>query len=67
MKEFNYYKAQLDKLKDFTTISISMVDFEGNKTKSMGLNEESIPEIISFLNNYMLYLESEEQKIKQGL
>jgi hypothetical protein len=67
MKEFNYYRAQLDKLKDFTTISVSMVDFEGNKTKSMGLNQDSIPEIISFLNDYMVYLESEEKKISQGL
>lgn len=46
-----YYKAQLDKLEhDFKyAMSMVIVDANGNKTKSLALNTESIPVIIAFL------------------
>lgn len=47
----NYYKNQLDGLEDsdyFKKIVIS--DSDGNRTKTMDLNNESIPVLIDFLN-----------------
>lgn len=47
----NYYKNQLDKIKDteyFKTIIIT--DGEGNKTKNVSLNTESIPILIKYLD-----------------
>ena len=49
----NYYEEELSKLKDMTWVSVSLTDYEGNKTKHLMLNQESIPSIINFLNQVL--------------
>lgn len=49
MKVKNYYQSELDTLKKFLPVSIQLVDADGNRTKWMDLNLESIPEIVKFL------------------
>jgi hypothetical protein len=58
MKNFNYYKSQMDKLTDLTQVSIKLIDFDGNSTKSMSLNDESIDEIISLFKRIKEYQSS---------
>lgn len=50
-KEFNYYESELSQLKPDNEYSQSMVisDGQGNKTKTLALNSESIPVLIDFL------------------
>jgi hypothetical protein len=48
--DFNYYKNEIDKLKNFTGISIQLVDYDGNKTRFFDLNIESITELNEFFN-----------------
>lgn len=47
MKNFNYYKAQIDRLnkKSEFGISIKLLDGLGNNTNQMLLNKESIKEL----------------------
>ena len=48
--KFNYYKEELSKLKRseyFTTIQFR--DNQGNYTKNMNLNKDSIPVFINYL------------------
>jgi hypothetical protein len=45
----NYYHNQLELLKDKTTLNVQFTDYAGNKTKSMGVNGESIDTLINFL------------------
>lgn len=56
----NYYKNQLKLLQNFELINIQLSDFDGNKTKNMSLNAESIDVLIDFLNKLKEY-----QKEKQ--
>jgi hypothetical protein len=55
----NYYKNQLNKLTDKTTVSIKLSDYSGNQTNTMDLNDESIPELIKFLESLKNINESE--------
>lgn len=51
----NYYKTQLEKLKidsDYVP-TIVITDCEGDKTKHLSLNDESIPVIIEFLQGLL--------------
>lgn len=51
-KEFNYYKSELSKLTDLTTVSLQLYDYSGNKTKIISLNDESIKELEQFFNEF---------------
>jgi hypothetical protein len=48
----------MDKLTDLTQVSIKLIDFDGNSTKSMSLNDESIDEIISLFKRIKEYQSS---------
>ena len=51
MKEFNYYKSQLNELKNRDEpITIKLTDYDGNSTKYLTLNSESIIELELLLN-----------------
>ena len=45
----DYYRNQLQLLKDKTTLNVQFTDYAGNKTKSMQVNSESIDTLIFFL------------------
>lgn len=46
----NYYQLELNKIDNLSSnIKIKIVDDEGNETKYLSLNKESIKEIESFL------------------
>lgn len=45
----NYYINQLKKINTETLVNVKLTDFEGNETKSMVLNLESIQVIKDFL------------------
>lgn len=52
--EYDFYKEQLNILnKDAPTINIQLTDYDGNKTKCLGVNKESLTDIIDFLNDYV--------------
>lgn len=55
-----YYVVELNVLKPDDTYSQSVVvyDGQGNKTKTLSLNAESIPVLIDFLNAELKRLES---------
>ena len=51
MKEFNYYKSQLNELKNRDEpITIKLTDYDGNSTKYLTLNSKSIVELELLLN-----------------
>lgn len=52
MKEFNYYKSQLNQLDiNAPTVNIKLTDYHGNATKNMGINSlESIDALRVFLD-----------------
>jgi len=51
MKEFNYYKSEINKLKNRDEpITIKLTDYDGNSTKYLTLNSESIIELELLLN-----------------
>lgn len=62
----NYYKKQLDKLKDFNQVNIALVDLDGNKTFWMGLNLESIKELEKFFKKYKKVLKSKEKTSEEN-
>lgn len=45
----DYYSSQLNKLTDFTEVTVRFNDYDGNSTNHMDLNNESIDIIIEFL------------------
>lgn len=60
--EFNYYKEQLDKIKLDATYNGNIIvsDNCGEKTKTLDINLESIPEIRKFLDRMELELKNRE-------
>lgn len=60
MDGYNYYKDQVSNLRpdDQFNQSIVVYDGQGNKTKTLALNEESIPVLLEFLQNELKRLES---------
>ena len=57
----NYYENQLKLLQNFESISIQLSDYDGNKTKNMSLNAESIDALIKFFEKLKEY-QSEIEK-----
>lgn len=58
--KFSYYKDQLTKLQDSEfNKSLKLSDGIGNQTNSLGLNLESIPVLIKFLENELKKLKGE--------
>lgn len=47
--DYNYYSKELDKLKDLTTLTFQMSDYDGNKTKYISLNKESLVAMLDLL------------------
>jgi hypothetical protein len=48
----DYYKNELSRInKRAETINIKLTDFDGNSTKNLGVNRESIPLLIEFLES----------------
>lgn len=47
--DYNYYSKELDKLKDLTTLTFQMSDYDGNKTKYINLNKESLVAMLDLL------------------
>ena len=45
----NYYSSQLQRLNDFTEVNVKFIDYDGNSTNNLNLNNESIDVIIEFL------------------
>lgn len=48
-----YYQGQIDKLKDFTIISVKFYDYDGNETFNFSVNKESIPVIRKLLTKIL--------------
>lgn len=46
----NYYKNEMLKLTSFEHVSFKIHDFEGNSTKTLGLNEESLAALLELFN-----------------
>lgn len=62
----DYYKKELQKINQGAeTISALFVDYDGNKTKHIGVNPESIPDIIEFLQSTLTKQLSKEEKPKK--
>lgn len=64
MRNFNYYKLELDRIQ--LTIygpSIQVYDGEGKKTKNMDLTLDSIPEIRKFLDRIESELKEKEKTL----
>ena len=64
MKEFNYYKEQLDRIKLDSTYSpqVQVFDGCGEKTKTLSINLESIPELRKFLDRMENELKKRDEK-----
>lgn len=46
MEKFNYYKDQIKKIQSLEHVTIKVTDFNGNSTKYLGLNKDSLNELI---------------------
>lgn len=63
MDKFNYYQDQLNRLKDVEYFkSVKVFDGNGEHTKQMDLNIESIPTLIEFLTKELTRLQSLDTK-----
>lgn len=53
---FNYYESELSKIKTDSTypVTIKLIDGEGNQTKTLSLNAESIAELNKLFNKILL-------------
>ncbi|MCK9370564.1 hypothetical protein M0R04_11695 [Candidatus Dojkabacteria bacterium] len=47
-----YYKKQLDLLKELDYVTVMLTDFKGNKTNAMSLNSDSVAVLIEFLQQF---------------
>ena len=66
MKTFNYYKHELEQLKNSEYFkSIKLFDGIGNNTNQMNLNVESIPILIKFLERELVFQKQIEKELKQ--
>ena len=62
MNKFNYYESQLKNLENGEYFkSIKVFDGNGNSTKQLDLNKESIPVIIEFLTQELVKLKLKDK------
>lgn len=63
MRKYNYYESELTKLKTSEYYkSIQVLDGQGNTTKHLDLNIESIPVLLKFLSIELKRLSQKENK-----
>lgn len=63
--DVSYYSTQLSRLKDFTEVNIKFIDYDGNSTNNMNLNNESIDIIIEFLKELKINPENFNNRKKE--
>ena len=60
--KYNYYSEELKKINPKSrTLSLKLNDFEGNTTKHLGVNKESLPKIIKLITKFV---ENQEKAAK---
>ena len=60
--KYNYYSEELKKINPKSrTLSLKLNDFEGNSTKHLGVNKESLPKIIKLITKFV---ENQEKAAK---
>lgn len=62
MKKYDYYSDQLNRLKDYTQISLKLWDYSGHSTNQITVNKDSIETIVQFLRDHVAMLDSTNNK-----